>query len=141
MAKKTVKTTNTKLGAKVDAIAYVEEQGYPGVDTFENDKCLKKFYKQLPTSVLEDWSRTLGATYKPCEDNESIHRMRVAMSILYTFYPKETKAKPKSKYADYTLEQLVDLALENDVAVEDTTDMRIMRMRLIMGLRANKVIE
>lgn len=126
---------------KVDACAYVAENGYPEATAFTEQKELQKFYKKLPTDILEDWSSKLGAEYKPCEDNESIHRMRVAMSILYTLFPKESKGKAKSKYAKYTLEDLVNLAVENDVAVEITDDERILRMRLIMGLRANKVIE
>lgn len=130
-----------KVVGKVKATEYIAEYGYPVLGAFEEDKALKKFYKQLPTEVLEDWSSKLGATYKECPDNDSIHRMRVAMSILYTYFPKETKGKAKSKYSSYTLEDLVNLALDNSVAVEDTDDMKIMRMRLIMGLRANKVIE
>lgn len=142
MSKKTTKAVEV-ITAKTDAVAWVTENGFPKADSkvFTEDKVLKKFYKKLDTEVLEAWSAELGAEYKACPDNDSIHRMRVAMSILYTFFPKETKSKPKSKYADYSLEQLVELALENGVVVEDTDDMRIMRMRLIMGLRANKVIE
>lgn len=138
---KSKKVNMEKLGNKVDAPAYVAEHGYPTVGLFEEDKALKKFYKQLPTEVLEDWCAKEGLEYNACPDNESIHRMRVAMAILYLHFPKETKAKKKSKYADYTLEQLVELALDNGVVVEDTDDMRIMRMRLIMALRAHKVIE
>ena len=144
MAKK--KTTESVVATitakdKVDAVAWVAENGFPTVGTFTEDKAIKKFYKQLPTEVLEDWANQLGAEYKACEENDSIHRMRVAMAILYTHFPKESKAKPKSKYAGYTLEQLVDMALEHSVAVEMTDDTRILRMRLIMGLRASKVIE
>lgn len=126
---------------KVDPVSYVEEYGFPkATQVWDDKKGLQKFYKKLDTTALEKWAIELGATYNPCEDNEAIHRMRVAMSILYHYFPKETKAKPESPYKKYTTEQLVDLALEHDVAVESTDDMRILRMRLIMGLRANKVI-
>ncbi|MGL5191218.1 MAG: hypothetical protein ACRC7S_16385 [Cetobacterium sp.] len=130
-----------KIIGKVDAMAYVTEYGYPEVGVFVEKKDLQRFYKQLDTDMLEDWCAVEGLEYNPCEDNESIHRMRVAMAILYKHYPKQTKAKSKSKYAQYTLENLVDMAIENGVAVEDTSDERIMRMRLIMGLRANGIVE
>lgn len=131
-----------KIIGKVDAMAYIEEfGGYPEVGVFGDKKDLQKFYKQLDTAMLEDWCEVEGLEYKPCEDNESIHRMRVAMAILYKHYPKQTKAKAKSKYAQYTLEDLVNLAVDNSVAVEETDDERILRMRLIMSLRANKVID
>ena len=131
-----------KIVGKVDAMEYIAEfGGYPEVGVFTDKKDLQKFYKQLDTDMLEDWCDVEGLTYKPCEDNESIHRMRVAMAILYKHFPKQTKAKEKSKYAKYTLEDLVDMAIKNNVAVEETDDERIMRMRLIMNLRANGVIE
>ena len=135
------KKKQLNITGKVVATDWVAENGYPAVGTFTDKKVLQKFYKQLPTEVLEDWCAKEGLEYKPCTDNDSIHRMRVAMAILYLHFPKETKAKPKSKYADYTLEQLVDMALEHSVAVEMTDDTRILRMRLIMGLRASKVID
>ncbi|MGL5191223.1 MAG: hypothetical protein ACRC7S_16410 [Cetobacterium sp.] len=131
-----------KVVGKVDAMEYITEfGGYPEVGTFTDKKDLQRFYKQLDTDMLEDWCEIEGLTYKACTDNESIHRMRVAMAILYKHFPKQTKAKATSKYAKYTLEDLVDMALQANVAVEDTDDERIMRMRLIMNLRVNGVIE
>lgn len=131
-----------KVVGKVDAMEYIAEfGGYPEVGTFTDKKDLQKFYKQLDTDMLEDWCEIEGLTYKPCSDNESIHRMRVAMAILYKHFPKQTKEKAKSKYAKYTLEDLLDMAVQNEVAVEETDDERILRMRLIMNLRANKVLD
>ncbi len=130
-----------KIVGKVDAAAYVAEFGYPEVGVFTEKKDLQKFYKQLDTETLMDWCEVEGLEYKPCEDNESIHRMRVAMAILYKHYPKQTKAKKQSKYAQYSLEDLVNMAVDNAVAVEETDDARILRMRLIMNLRASGVIE
>ena len=130
-----------KIVGKVDAVAYVAEFGYPEVGVFTDKKDLQKFYKQLDTEVVIDWCEVEGLEFKPCEENESIHRMRACMAVLYKHFPKQTKAKKTSKYAQYTLENLVDMAIDNNVAVEDTSDERIMRMRLIMGLRASGVIE
>ena len=132
---------NGQIIGKVDATEYVAKYGYPEVGVFVEKKDLQKFYKQLDTATLEDWCEVEGLTYNPCEENESIHRMRVAMAILYKHYPKQTKAKKTSKYAKYSLENLVDMAIDNNVAVEDTSDERIMRMRLIMGLRASGIID
>lgn len=131
-----------KIVGKVDAEQYIGEfGGYPEVGAFVDKKDLQKFYKQLDTDMLEDWCEVEGLEYKACEDNESIHRMRVAMSILYKHFPKQSKAKASSKYSQYTLEDLVNMALTNGIAVEETDDNRILRMRLIMNLRANKVID
>lgn len=133
-----------KVTGKVDAIQWVEDNGYPEVGVFEDKKVLQKFYKQLSDETLEDWCSIEGLEYKACPEQPPIHRMRVAMAILYKHFPKEPSTgttKKKSKYADYTLEDLVAMAVDNDVCVEVTDDARIMRMRTIMALRASKVIE
>lgn len=126
---------------KVNPVVEVESKGYPEVGHFTDKKDLQKFYKALPTETLEDWCAVEGLEYKACPDSEAIHRMRVAMAILGLHFPK-TPAKPKSK-AKYTqtLEELVQMCLDGDVAVEPTEDTRIMRMRCIMNLRANGIIE
>ena len=129
-----------KLNNKVDAIKFVEENGFPEVGTFADKKALQKFYKQLPTEMLEEWANLEGLEYKACEDSEPIHRMRVAMAILYKHFPKEPSKKKESPYKAYTTEQLIEMAIENSVEVEPTEDMRIMRMRTIMALRDAKVI-
>lgn len=132
----------SKKLTKIDAIKHVEANGYPEVGFFTDKKDLQKFYKQLDTEVLEDWCQVEGIEYKACEDSEPIHRMRVCMAILYLHFPKAPSAgKKKSKYADYTTEQLIQMAVDNDVAVEVTDDMRIMRMRTIMNLRAQGIID
>lgn len=139
MAKtKTIPTITTKT----DAIDFVAKYGYPETGTISEQKILQKFYKQLETETLEDWASIEGLEFKPCVDQPMIHRMRVAMAILYKHFPKEApKGKKESKYAKYSLEDLVNMAVENDVAVEPTEDNRIMRMRVIMALRASKVVE
>ena len=114
---------------------YVEEKGYPEVGTFEDKKDLQRFYKHLSMEQLHDWLELEGLTYTPC-DSEAINRMRACMAILYKHFPKEPAKKKKSKYADYTLEQLINMAIEHEVPVEPTHDERIMRMRTIMALRA-----
>lgn len=130
------------MSKKLDAVKYVEDNGYPELGFFEEKKDLQKFYKQLPTETLEDWCSVEGLEYNKCEDSEPIHRMRVCMAILYLHFPKKpSEAKQKSKYADYSTEQLIQMAIDNDVAVEVTEDLRIMRMRTIMNLRAANIIE
>jgi len=132
----------SKKVTKIDAPKYVEDNGYPEVGFFTDKKDLQKFYKQLDITALEDWCAVEGLTYTACEDSEPIHRMRVCMAILYLHFPKAPSAgKKKSKYADYTTEALIQMAVDNDVAVEVTDDMRIMRMRTIMNLRAAGIIE
>jgi hypothetical protein len=137
---KTGKAKVTVIKGKVDAQAYIAKNGYPEVGSFVEQKDLQKFYKQLDIEQLIEWTTLEGLEYKPC-DNEMIFRMRICMSILYKHFPKDTPAKKESKYKTYTLEQLVELALQNSVACETCEDPRILRMRLIMALRASKVIE
>lgn len=144
-AKKTTKKAtpqlSTPIGEKVNAEKVLMDLGrFPVPGEFESKKALQKFYKQLDTEVIEAWGESLGVTFK-ADDNASIHRMRAAMSILYSFYPKEPAKKKESKYAKYSLEDLVTLAMDNDVVVEPTEDARIMRMRSIMALRDAGIIE
>jgi len=52
------------------------------------------------------------------------------------------KKKSKSKYAQYTTEELVQMALDNDVEVpDDKGDMRICRMYTIVSLRKAGIID
>lgn len=117
-----------------------EHNGYPEVGTFKEQKDLQKFYKHLSLEQLAEWCDVEGLEFK-ATDSEPILRMRMAMAILYKHFPKEPAKKKSSKYADYSLEQLVTMATEKDVPVEVCDDERILRMRLIMALRAHKVIE
>lgn len=143
MSKKVQNTKNAKIVGKVDAIKYVEENGFPEIGAFEDKKDLQKFYKQLPMESINEWIALEGISYNVCEEAPAINRMRACMAILYLHFPKapSTGTKKKSKYADYTTEQLIQMAVDKDVAVEVTEDMRIMRMRTIMALRASKVID
>jgi hypothetical protein len=63
------------------------------------------------------------------------------MAITNYHFPKTTTTTKKSKYADYTTEQLVEMCAEHDVAVKDDKgDMRILRMYCIVALREAGVI-
>lgn len=104
-----------------------------------DESALKKYYKKLDTSEVIKWVEELGCTFKESTD-QSIHRMRACMAVLYHFFPKEVKAKKQSKYSEYTLEQLVTLAADRNIPVEVCEDERILRMRTIMALRAHQVI-
>lgn len=134
MAKKT--TINEKFVQK-----FVEENGFPEVGHFTEQKDLQKFYKFLSDEQLMEWIELEGLEFKPAE-SQPINRMRMAMAVLYKHFPKApSTGKKKSKYADYDLDQLVQMAIDGDVAYEPCEDERIHRMRVIMALRANKVIE
>jgi hypothetical protein len=114
---------------------YVKEHGYPEVGHFEVKEDLQKFYKYLTDEQLLEWIELEGLEFKPSE-SQPINRMRMCMAILYKHFPKAPSKKKKSKYADYTLEDLINMALQHEVPVEPTEDERIMRMRTIMALRA-----
>lgn len=119
----------------------LENEGYPEVGFFGDDgkKELQKFYKKLTNEQLEEWVELEGLEIKPT-DSEPIYRMRLCMAVLYLHYPKAPAKKKESKYAKYTLEDLVQMAIDESVPVEPTEDERILRMRTIMALRAaNKI--
>jgi len=138
MTKATVKGI---ISGKVDAVKWMKDNGgYPEVGTVEDKKSLQKFYKQLDITALEGWVKLEGLTIKPCPEQPAIHRMRLAMAILYLHFPKEVAPKKESPYKQYTTEDLVQLAIDKDVPFEVCEDERILRMRAIMALRASKVI-
>ena len=117
-----------------------ENNGYPEVGTFEDKKDLQKFYKYLSDEQLAEWLEVDGLTFNPSESPQ-INRMRMAMAILYSHFPKAPAKKKESKYAKYSNEDLMALALDKDVVFEVCDDEKILRMRAIMALRAAKVIE
>lgn len=121
---------------------------YPEVGAYQEEglDALKKFISRLSTEQLVEWAGIEGTLDKVKEiDNPSIYRMRVAMSITGLHFPKQSgSSKPKSKspYAKYTTEELMEMALDNDVEVRDGKgDMRIQRMYCIVALRNAGVIE
>lgn len=132
-------TKKNLITTKADAVAIVTEKGFPEVGAFEDKKALQKFYKQLDTELLEEWVALEGLEFTPAE-SAPIHRMRVCMAILYKHFPKKASGKKKSKYAKYTLEDLIQMAVDNDIEIEITEDERILRMRAIMALRDAKLI-
>lgn len=129
---------------KVYVEKYLAETGYPEVGTFEDKKDLQKFYKHCSMLELEQWVDLEGISDKVTpSESEPIYRMRLCMAVLYLHFPKAPSegSKKKSKYADYTNEILLQLALDNEVVFEMCDDERILRMRAIMALRASKVID
>ena len=130
----------TAIQGKVNAVEHIKAHGYPEVGQFADEKSLQKFYKQLSQEQLDEWVALEGLEYKACPEQPSIHRMRAAMAILYKHFPRETAPKKESPYKQYSTEQLVQLALDHEIAFETCDDERILRMRAIMALRANKVI-
>jgi hypothetical protein len=132
-AKVTPPPTKGKGKATVDA------PEFPEVGYFKGDeKAMSKHIKKLSDAQLAEWCELEGATWKP-NDHESINRMRMAMAIKAIHFPTEktgNSSKKKAKYADYSLETLVQLAMDNDVAVpDDKGDERILRMYTIMALK------
>lgn len=121
--------------AKKNTVAVVEK--FPKVGTFTVAKDLQKHYKKLSDDELDTWLAQEGLTYN-ATDSAPIARMRKCMAILYHHFPA-MKPTPKkaSPYAGITLEQLVAMAAEHSVPVEVTDNEKIMRMRLIMALRAS----
>lgn len=116
---------------------------YPEVGAFKDVKAMKKFYKPLSDAQIQEWCELEGVTWTP-NDHESINRMRMIMALKAKHFPDTApkgSSKAKSKYSDYTTEQLVQMALDNDIEVTgDNGDMRILRMKTIMALRNAGII-
>ncbi len=108
---------------------------FPEVGDYEDSSELKKFYKKLSVEQLEAWVELEGLEVTPT-DSQPIYRMRLCMAILYKHFPKaESKPKSKRKYTQST-EELVAMALENDVEIKDDKgNEQILRMYAIMALR------
>jgi len=112
-----------------------EDLVYPEVGDYEDSADLKKFYKKLSVEQLEEWVELEGLEVTPT-DSPQIYRMRLCMAILYKHFPKaESKPKSKRKYTQ-TTEELVAMALDNDVEVKDDKgNEQILRMYTIMALK------
>lgn len=122
-----------------------EQLEYPEVGAFGTEAEYKKYAKGLTDEELAEWCELEGATYTP-NNHVSINRMRMSMAIKAIHFPntapKAGKAKKKSKYGHYTIDQLAELAVDNDIEVRDSKgDARIERMYLIMALKSAGLIE
>ena len=124
-----------------------EVDGYPEVGYFADEPAMKKYIKKLTNEQLYEWCAQEGAEYNE-HDNPSINRMRAAMAIKAKHFTHlsagngKSKSKKKSKYSDYSNEQLAQLCLDNDVDVRDAKgDTRIERMYMIMDLRNAGVLQ
>ena len=112
---------------------------YPVVGSVDA-KALKKVCKAMSDEEIQAWVAHEKLVVKDYGD-ASINRMRQIMAIKGIYFPETIqKPKEKSKYADYTLEQLVSMAVEGNVPVEVSDNERILRMRTIMALRAHKIL-
>lgn len=111
---------------------------YPEIGAFDDIKGFKKYVKKLTDDQLAEWCELEGATWNAIE-HQSINRMRMAMAIKAKHFPEtapKSSGKSKSKYSDYTTEELLEIAVSNDVDVKDAKgDARILRMYTIMALR------
>lgn len=122
-----------------------DEVDFPEVGHYSEQKALKKFIKGLSNEQLAEWVdlEGLGERVKPT-DNESILRMRNAMAINALHFPdsaRKSAPKKESPYKKYTTEELVQMALDNDVEVRDAKgDPRIERMYTIMALREAGIV-
>jgi hypothetical protein len=127
--------TNTPKGTKQKLAN--QEVEYPEPGTYKTEKELKKFYKQLSDAQLDEWLELEGLEYKPCE-HEAINRMRKCMAILALHFPKQSKPNKssKSKYSQYTTEELVQMANDNNIEVRDSKGSEpIKRMYTLMSLK------
>jgi len=116
---------------------------YPEKGSFKDEKAIKKYIKKLSDQQLYDWCELEGVTWKHNE-NAPINRMRAAMAIKAFHFPAlapKGDTKPKSKYSQYSDEELIAMAAEKGIAVKDAKgDKRINRMYHIIALREAGVL-
>ncbi|AYP68517.1 hypothetical protein EalM132_00173 [Exiguobacterium phage vB_EalM-132] len=124
--------------AKAEVAEDTEEVDFPEVGHYSEQKALKKFIKGLSNEQVAEWVELEGLEVKQY-DNEAIQRMRNAMAINALHFPnsvRKSTPKQESPYKKYTTEELVQMALDNDIEVKDAKgDARIERMYTIMALR------
>jgi len=110
---------------------------YPEVGTFKVDKDLKKMYKKLSDDQLREWIELEGLTWNPCDENPAINRMRMCMAILYLHFPKApSKSKKNAGWKQFTIEDLLMIATERAAVYEFSDHEAILRMRVIMAIKA-----
>lgn len=136
LQKTSKKRSKVMLECDEDGNVVYPEKGY-----FKDENHIKKYYKQLDNNQLDEWLELEGLEYKPCE-HEGIDRMRKCMAIKDYHFPKEpTSKKSKSPYAKFSTEELLQMALDNDVEVKDAKgNMKILRMYTIIALRDAGII-
>lgn len=108
---------------------------YPEVGSVTESKVLKKHFKNLTNDQLDEWISIEGIQVTLC-GHAPIDRMRKCMAITAKHFPPAPKATTKSRYSNYTTEELVQMAMDNNVEIrDDKGDMRILRMYTIVALR------
>jgi len=97
----------------------------------------KEFFKDLDTETAVICVDALDLEIKPT-DNPNIYRMRLSMALQRHLFPehfKPKKAEKKTKYGDFSTEELEAIAKKHKVEFEDNPHAGIHRMRLIMALK------
>lgn len=129
------------MAKKNSKVQEVVVNQYPEKGFFADEKALKKYVKGLTDDQILEWVELEGLTVKDY-NSAPINRMRRIMAIKELHFPTErVSTKKESPYKKYSTEELVQMAIDNSVLFEPCDDERILRMRAIMALRANKVIE
>lgn len=117
---------------------------FPEVGSFKDEAAMKKYVKNVSDADIAEWCVLEGLEVKPT-DHDSIRRMRGIMALKALHFPSTAPKgakKSKSKYGAYTIETLVQMALDNDVEVpDDRGDARILRMYTIMALKKAGLLE
>ncbi|AID50591.1 hypothetical protein [Bacillus phage CP-51] len=136
MAKKLKQPEAKAKAPKVKEDLAGQEIEYPEVGHFESIDDIKKFYKRLSMEQIGEWAEIEGLDWKH-NDNPGINRMRACMAISNHHFPKKTSGKKKAKYGHLSTEDLLAMAIENDVEVREPKgdNENILRMYTIMALR------
>jgi len=135
MAKKLKQPEPKAKAPKVKEDLAGQEIEYPEVGHFESVEDIKKFYKRLSMEQITEWADIEGLEWKT-NDNPGINRMRACMAISNHHFPKKSGSKKKAKYGHLTTEELLEMAIDNDIEVRDGKgNENILRMYTIMALK------
>ncbi|AGR47114.1 hypothetical protein SHANETTE_5 [Bacillus phage Shanette] len=135
MAKKLKQPEPKAKAPKVKEDLAGQEIEYPEVGHFESIDDIKKFYKRLSMEQISEWADIEGLEWKH-NDNPGINRMRACMAISNHHFPKKSGSKKKAKYGHLTTEELLEMAIDNDIEVRDGKgNENILRMYTIMALK------
>ncbi|AGR46888.1 hypothetical protein JL_5 [Bacillus phage JL] len=135
MAKKLKQPEPKAKAPKVKEDLAGQEVEYPEVGHFESVEDIKKFYKRLSMEQITEWADIEGLEWKT-NDNPGINRMRACMAISNHHFPKKSGSKKKAKYGHLTTEELLEMAIDNDIEVRDGKgNENILRMYTIMALK------
>lgn len=97
----------------------------------------KKELRNLTTTQLIDVVKEIGGNVWETLKDDTIRRMRLVMELKGYYYPQyKVVAKQKSPWTAVTTDKLLETAKAKGAVYKDCADEKILRMRVIVALKA-----